>query len=847
MSTNNTIKLSSNTGDKYINPQQTLTYKGYELFGYGYLDWGRVVNQAFVNLIDQIDILKDSGLSEIQFDLEAYTEEQTRLRTQEFTTWKSGFTTLLDEKIATYISATKTQITEAITAQDLINKAIQKEVDDNFSALSEDIADITASLNQNILDVVNGQITTVLETVDALTIKVTQAQNTLALATTSLNTATTDLKHLMDSFKEEFNNAFTTFKTDTTKALQTNKEYLIEYIDSKISGTTAVTNNLEERLMSLEVLSDSLSPVLVTQLITTKVNEITEGIINDYLDDYNDRITAVEVAASKIDAKIDAKISDEIDSINQTIANQFNAYNQSLLSMGGRVTLVEKSLSPLELMRAKIYADYGSVENMLLNIMQTTKRGMSAHYWISGMGIDYKSISKNMLESLLDQNLRNTKNTLELLDSKILMLCNGLSHTAFDERSLIMDTTKVDKLKSEFYTDIKTSISDYANNDFKFMYVTTDVDNGTLDFAFKLPKSAGLSPWTIAGIEIKNTRTGEIIESDFYVTDTINAPFVLDYFGATAIEGLIPLESINGFRYSLALNVSETVYAQFNNPILITDTFEFKFYKTSNHIASNLILTKQVVLNSVDLYKIDSAWINSTYADLYKVDYTIGKDALTPTDASFTLNNTKVILPVCKLGLRQDGSKEFLIKVKLPTGATLTSIVYNDGYSTQTKTFVNRPKLPLSKAEYDATNQSTTENYYQDICSTGVLDYQINTNAKKVTGTVTYKIGTTTKTMDFNTGGSGGSGGSGGTVFIEHDIPSNQYFEIDTQTHFGTVDAKRSLVDVKVKDTTSTSETYNMYINGDNYSTIAIRDSRYIRIYNEFNSTLSFYIAITDR
>ena len=82
----NTIKLSSVTGDKYIGPQQTLTYKGYELFGYGYLDWGRVVNQAFVNLIDQIDLLKDSGLSEIQFDLEEYTEEQTRLRTQEFLT-----------------------------------------------------------------------------------------------------------------------------------------------------------------------------------------------------------------------------------------------------------------------------------------------------------------------------------------------------------------------------------------------------------------------------------------------------------------------------------------------------------------------------------------------------------------------------------------------------------------------------------------------------------------------------------------------------------------------------------------------------------------------------------------
>ena len=201
------------------------------------------------------------------------------------------------------------------------------------------------------------------------------------------------------------------------------------------------------------------------------------------------------------------------------------------------------------------------------------------------------------------------------------------------------------------------------------------------------------------------------------------------------------------------------------------------------------------------------------------------------------------MIPISKISYRQDGTKEFLIKVKLPTGATLTKIEYNDGYSTQTKTFVNHDNFPLSKAEYDSRGLASSENYYKDICSTGVLDYQIHIDSKKVTGTITYKIGATTKTLSVNTT----SGGGGDTAFIEQQILAGQYIEIDSQTHFGSVDARNILVDVKVKDTTSTSETYNMYINGDNFSTIAIRDSRYIRIYNEFNSTLSFYIAITDR
>ena len=45
MSTN-TIKVTGSTGEIYISPQTTHTYKNVTLFGYGYLDWGTVVNQS---------------------------------------------------------------------------------------------------------------------------------------------------------------------------------------------------------------------------------------------------------------------------------------------------------------------------------------------------------------------------------------------------------------------------------------------------------------------------------------------------------------------------------------------------------------------------------------------------------------------------------------------------------------------------------------------------------------------------------------------------------------------------------------------------------------------------------
>ena len=843
MSTN-TIKLSSTTGDKYIGPQQTLIYKDYELFGYGYLDWGRVVNQAFVNLIDQLDLLKDSGLSEIQFDLEGYTEEQTRLRTQEFLTWKTGFVGIIDEKIQTYINSTKEAIELVKTTQDEINEAINVAIEENYTELSDGLSSITDTLDEKIIEVINTQITTLLEKVETLTQKVSKSQADLSQATSSLNEATSELKQLMDSFKEEFNTAFAKFKEDTNNALLQNKEFLINYIDTKISGTNTVTSNLEDRLLTLEILSDSLNPVLITQLITGKVNEITEGIIDDYLDNYNDRLLVIESAVSQIDNKIEEKITEEINAIEQIMTNKFQAYDQTLLIMNGKVNNVEESIVPIDQMRIDIVREYGEVGKMLIHLFETYRRGMDSQSIIAGIGVDYKSIIKNTLESLLDQNAKNASNIMEIIDSKILNLCNGLSSTSFNELALITDTTKTDKLKSEFYNFIKGNVSDYSNNDFKFMYLTSDEETGMLDFAFKLPKNINLALWSTAGILITNTRTGENIDSAFYITDTLSNPYTLEFFGSTPITGLVQSANINAFRYSLALNVSETVFLKFEYGFLPTDTIQFKFYKDNSKSASGLITTKSVTINQIEnSYKIDANWISTIYPDLYKVDYTIGKDALTLIDTSYTLNNTKVMIPISKISYRQDGTKEFLIKVKLPTGATLTKIEYTDGYSTQTKTFVNHDKFPLSKAEYDSRNLASTENYYKDICSTGVLDYQIHIDSKKVTGTITYKIGTTTKTLSVNTT----SGGGGDTVFIEHTILAGQYVEIDSQPHFGSVDAKRSLVDVKVKDTTSTSETYNMYINGDNFSTIAIRDSRYIRIYNEFNSTLSFYIAITDR
>ena len=68
-------------------------------------------------------------------------------------------------------------------------------------------------------------------------------------------------------------------------------------------------------------------------------------------------------------------------------------------------------------------------------------------------------------------------------------------------------------------------------------------------------------------------------------------------------------------------------------------------------------------------------------------------------------------------------------------------------------------------------------------------------------------------------------------------IAPNAYKEINTG-----ITARNIIVDVKVKDTTSNSETSGFYINAQNLSTVAITDNK-IRIFNEYSTNLEFLIT----
>lgn len=838
MSTN-TIKLASAEGDKYIAPQQIINYKGIELFGYGYLDWGTIVNQSLIRLIDTIDSLQDSGFSEIQFDLTEYEETQKRLRSEEFNIWKTGFRQTLDELIQGYVDTTETSIEEFVSTQTTINENINKIIVENFKTLSDDITEITTELDQRIINTVQDQIRSVTDTVNNLTNLVQRANSNLETATSEVNKVIASSQQLISDFKNEFNTSFNTFKEETNTALKTNKDYLIEYIDTKINSTNNKTSNFEERLLSLELVADSLNPDTVRLIITTKVNEITSGIIATYLENYEDRLDTIDGIILKINDDIPSLIESEVKNVADSVTSKLEAYDQSLLNLNKTIIDMTGDIEPIKEMRIDIVEVFGTIEAMVNRILDTYFISNELFANTIGESKEYHALSKNILEAVLNQNVKNSERTISYINSIILNFADSLGNSSFDELSLIKRTDSKIELLNNINSEISDSVINYGNKEFKYLFLRTLFDVNKIQFAFKLPRNLVI-PWNVYGIQCFNTTTGEMIESNFQANDNIFNLQEPTHIGNDPINQTIPLDQINSFQYSFELNSSSFVSLTFDK-ITPGDNFKLKIYSDENF--NTLIIDSEVSLDDMSYLNPDPHYINNIYPNLYMIDSNINKPVAINQDITWSNMNDKVLVPVCEIQTKPNGSKLLALKVKLPNTASLTNIDFNDGFTSQVKTFINHDTFPLTEAEFTTRNLGATNNYYKDICSTGIVLFDVNNDTKKITGTITYKIGSTNYTYDINSSG----GGSNSTIFIEQTIVSGQYVDIDTQTYFGSIDARKVGVDVKVKDENSTSETYNMWINGDNLSTIAIKDNRYVRIYNEFMSDLIFYIALTDR
>ena len=272
------------------------------------------------------------------------------------------------------------------------------------------------------------------------------------------------------------------------------------------------------------------------------------------------------------------------------------------------------------------------------------------------------------------------------------------------------------------------------------------------------------------------------------------------------------------------------------------DKLEFSFYKDSSFTTK--ILTKILDLKYLRGDSLVSQeFIENLYIPDLSINETINIPSINLQTLTHTTDNNKVEIPISKIVTNDSGNKEFSIKINLPKTSTLTKIDFNDGYTDQTKIFTNQSVFPKTEAEYKSRNLDSTNNYYTDIGTTGVLYFPINPNSKFIRGTITYVLNGVTKTEEI----SGSNGGNILSEIIEITMGSGKFVDIDAKTYFGSnIDGRKLLVDIKAYDNEITSDTYQMWMNGNNITSVGIKQNGMIRVYNEFSKTLKFLITIME-
>lgn len=842
----NTIKLSSVEGDIYINPQQTKVYKGVLLFGYGYLDWGTTINQSIVNLIDKIDALQDSGLSEIKFDLTEYEEEQKRLRAEEFSIWKTGFTNQVKNLTNLFNKELKEELDNLIESQNAINVETTKLINDNYNELRIDLNDLTNTLDDKILDLVNNQLLSIFQKIDNLENLVDSTKTSLENATVSLNETKLKTEQALEAFKTEFLNTFEKFKNDTIKALSDNKDYLIAYINEALAGVGSINRSLEQRIMALELLSGTLDSTNITNLIISKVNEISSGIILSNITAFANRIQILENSIIDLNSLIDIKIGEEISELEKTINGNIAVLNNKVNDLAPKVNKNIQDLIPLNKISEKVSKEFDTPEGFVHAVIENADQTILTSTILNGLVKNYKDIDKNFIVNLLDQLKKNTENSIVLQNDILLNLIDGLKYTAWDELSLIKRQTSRTKLINEHYSILKDHLDDYISDQFKFTLILKDPVREIIYFGFKLPKNPHTALWKTMGIKVRNTTTNETINLMYEISDSSFVYKEVNFYSNMAISSLGLGDSLAKFKpflYYSNINCSEVTKLKFDQ-MPASSKLEFKFYTNSSYTTE--IYSKVISLDEIRDDNIVSEDFKNNYYDILFNDiYNIPKPTISLQNLTHSSTTQSIHIGPNQIITLPNNQKEWLVRICLPgTNSEIVKIEFNDGVSNYTKNFTNHAKFPLSETEYNTRNLGTTNNYYKDINSTGHIRFPINNTSTKITGTITYKINGTSFSKNIDSAGTGTGTGTA-RAEVEIDINANTYTEIISSTYFGaSPNGKKIKVDIKVYDNTPTSETYKMWINGGNLSTVAIKNDGTIRVYNEYTETLKFFIIL---
>lgn len=774
------MKVISNQGELYIGQQEYKRYKNIELFGYGYIDWGRVINQSLVTLYDLIDSIQDGGVSEIEFDLKNYEEQQKVLRKDEFTTWKNEFKNLLTMEINKY----QTQVTSILENYNdtisEIRETTTTSIQENYENLSEEISGIYTQVEKTIDEQIQINIRSLVEKINLANQNVESASQQLSQATSSMNASVQEVNNLIVNFKTTFEESFNQFKNEVERTLIAYKDTLIKYIDDKIITVSSTTGDLDTRIEKLENDIAKVNISTLNTFITTTIENNISGIINQKVDQLNMEIDLITQDINELESELNSKISNILVTINSGFDNKFEQINLAVESLNTELVNLKKSgensqveISSFLLETKKYIETPNDIAENLLHLKANCTDNTSIE------SINIKILK--LMEQIIEQNETNIKNLKAYIDSERNNFLNSLRDSEFDELSMLTNrqeektlidnrhSLNVKNLRNETFSlnDIfvigqeKTFISDnlpaaylvlnlnIPSDTFPDMYdgaeLRISINNRTpfgknrtyyRTFIIKVPRISNIL-----------SKEGSFLKSDFY--PGVSPSDMRSYIDGNFLNDIWYSE--NGVSFPVVLDIANERISGDDlskMPISVTLVGKTKTYAFSFKINDFYSKDKAGFIYNLIENKTNYNTAVQNIIDNKVIPYLdFVKNPL--------MDNNGVSLPVCEIQSQiKNGleTKIFRIKVNLPVDATLSNITYKIGSGTDIIKPFGNVKYNTNYNVYLANKSANSGNdlYFTDLQTTGVLKIPIASSATSITGTVNYKIGSITKTVSFS-------------------------------------------------------------------------------------------------
>lgn len=776
----NTMKVISNQGDIYISQQEHKRYKNIELFGYGYIDWGRVINQSLVTLCDLIDNIQDGGVSQVEFDLENYEEQQKVLRKDEFTTWKNEFKNLLTLEINKYQTQVSSILENYNDTISEIRETTTTSIQENYENLSQEIGGIYTQVEKTIDEQIQINIRSLVERINLANQNVENASQQLSQATSSMNASIQEVNNLIVNFKTTFEESFNQFKTEVESTLNAYKDTLIKYIDDKIITVSSSSSDLSSRVEKVESDLAKVNISTLNTFITTTIENNISGIINQNVNQLNMEIDLIAQDINELELELNLKISNIVENINSGLDNKFSQINMAVESLNTELVNLKKSgeSSQVEvstfLLETKKYIETPNhIAENLLHLKATCTDNTTIE------SVNIKILK--LMEQIIEQNETNIKNLKAYIDSERNSFLNSLRDSEFDELSMLTNRQEEKTLIDNRHSlDIKNLRNEtFSLNDIFLIgqektFISDNLPAAYLVFNLNIPSDTFSDMYDGAELRVSiNNRTPFGKNRTYYRTFIIKVPRVSNilskegsFLKSDFYPGVLPTDidnyvdgnflndiwySENGVSFPVVLNIT-------NEKISGEDLSEMPISMTL--VGKSKTYTFSFKIN--DFYSKDKAGfiynlIENKTGYSTAVQNIINNKVIPHLDfvKNPLMDNNGISLPVCEIQSQIKNGTEtklFRIKVNLPTGATLSNITYRIGTGTNIVKPFGNVKYNPNYNVYLANKSANSGNdlYFTDLQTTGVLKIPIASSASSITGTINYKIGSITKTYSFS-------------------------------------------------------------------------------------------------